>query len=131
MEKRHNKLINEAPDLSLIEYSEDFAENIRSLLHDKLKGTSMDGRMTWATTVDDKTLEDIVRGIWFYVGKEAVKYPEKELRVKTSLLTIDDLERLDALLYAVRNNKTMAFTFQKMPDEKYEEVLKRFKGQKK
>lgn len=46
-------------------------------------------------------------------------------------LTIEELERLDAILYAVRNNKTMAFTFQKMPDNKYKEVLKRFNKQKK
>ena len=61
------------------EWSEDFEENIRNLLHDKLTGHSEDGNMSWATLIDDKTLKDIVNGIWFYVGKEALKYPNKEL----------------------------------------------------
>ena len=46
-------------------------------------------------------------------------------------LTREDIERLDALIYAIKNNKTGAFTFSKMSDEKYEEVLKRFNEQKK
>ena len=61
------------------EWSEDFEENIRNLLHDKLTGHSEDGSMSWTTLIDDKTLKDIVNGIWFYVGKEALKYPNKEL----------------------------------------------------
>lgn len=69
------------PTTNLAEWSEDFEENIRSLLHDKLTGHSEDGAMTWTTFIDDKTLRDIVNGIWFYVGKEALKYPDKELNV--------------------------------------------------
>lgn len=61
-----------------IEWSENFEENIRNLLHDKLTGYS-ENWMTWTTFIDDKTLKDIVNGIWFYVGKEALKYPNKEL----------------------------------------------------
>ena len=32
--------------------------------------------------IDDKTLKEIISGIWFYVGKEALKYPNKELNAK-------------------------------------------------
>lgn len=51
--------------------------------------------------------------------------------IKYASLTWEDIERLDALIYAIKNNKTGAFTFSKMPDEKYKEVLKRFNEQKK
>lgn len=76
-----NNYLDEAPDPSPIEYSEEFAENIRILLQDKLSGHSEDGSISWATLIDDKTLKDIVTGIWFYVGKEALKYPKEELNV--------------------------------------------------
>lgn len=61
------------------EWSEDFQENIRILLHNKLTWHSDDGKMSSAVLIDDKTLKDIISGIWFYVGKEALKYPNKEL----------------------------------------------------
>ena len=61
------------------EWSEAFEDNIRNLLHDKLTGHSEDGSMSWAISIDDKTLKDIVNGIWFYVSKEVLKYPNKEL----------------------------------------------------
>ena len=61
------------------EWIDNFEENIRNLLHDKLTDHSEDGSMSWTTLIDDKTLKDIVNGIWFYVGKEALKYPNKEL----------------------------------------------------
>ena len=45
-------------------------------------------------------------------------------------LTIKDLELLHTFLYAVKNNKQGAFTFTKLSDEQYQEVLKRFKEAK-
>ena len=63
------------------EWSDNFEENIRNLLHEKLKCTSDDGSMSSAVFIDDKTLKDIISGIWFYVGKEALKYPNKQLNV--------------------------------------------------
>lgn len=63
------------------EWSDNFEENIRNLLDDKLTWHSEDGSMSSTILIDDKTLKDIVRGIWFYVGKEALKYPSKELNV--------------------------------------------------
>lgn len=64
------------------EWSEDFEENIRMLLHNKLTWHSEDGSMSSTVFIDDKTLKDIVSGIWFYVGKEALKYPNKEIHVQ-------------------------------------------------
>jgi len=64
------------------EWSEDFEENIRTLLHNKLTWHSEDGNMSSTVFIDDKTLKDIVSGIWFYVGKEALKYPNKEIHVQ-------------------------------------------------
>lgn len=58
------------------EWSDNFEENIRELLHDKLTWHSEDGSMSSAVFIDDKTLKDIISGIWFYVGKEALKYPK-------------------------------------------------------
>ena len=42
-------------------------------------------------------------------------------------LTIKDLELLHTFLYAVKNNKQGAFTFTRLSDEQYEEVLRRFR----
>ena len=64
------------------EWSDNFEENIRILLHEKLKWTSDDRSMYSAVFIDDKTLKDIISGIWFYVGKEALKYPDKQLNVE-------------------------------------------------
>ena len=38
------------------EWSEDFEDNIRNLLHNKLTGHSEDGSMSWTTLIDNKTL---------------------------------------------------------------------------
>ena len=41
-------------------------------------------------------------------------------------LTIDDIELLHTFLYAVKNNKQGCFTFTRLTDEQYAEVLKRY-----
>lgn len=46
-------------------------------------------------------------------------------------LTIKDLELLHTFLYAVKNNKQGAFTFTRLSDEQYNEVLRRFKENRK
>ena len=61
------------------EWSDSFEENIRNLLHDKLTWHSEDGSMSSTVFIDDKTLKDIVSGIWFYVGKEVNKYPNRTI----------------------------------------------------
>ena len=50
---------------------------------------------------------------------------------KDLALTIQDLELLHTFIYAVKNNKHGAFTFTRLSDEQYAEVLKRFKEAKK
>lgn len=41
-------------------------------------------------------------------------------------LSIDDIEKIHTFLYAVKNNKQGAFTFTRLSDEQYKEVLQRF-----
>lgn len=58
--------------------------------------------------------------------QEGYEQAEKDL-----VLTIQDLELLHTFLYAVKNNKHGAFTFTRLTDEQYAEVLKRYKEAKK
>ena len=68
----------------------------------------------------------------FQVGEIAKFYNDGyEQAEKDLALTIQDLERLHTFLYAVKNNKHGAFTFTRLTDEQYQEVLKRFKEAKK
>ena len=46
-------------------------------------------------------------------------------------LTISDIEKLHTFLCAVKNNKQGAFTFTRLSNEQYEEVLRRFNNAKK
>ena len=50
---------------------------------------------------------------------------------KDLALTIEDIEKIHTFLYAVKNNKQGVFTFTRLSDEKYQEVLKRYKNLKK
>lgn len=43
-------------------------------------------------------------------------------------LSIDDIEKIHVFLYAVKNNKQGAFTFTRLSDEQYKEVLQRFRN---
>ena len=63
----------------------------------------------------------------FDEGSVAV-YHGKEI---ISVLTIQDIELLHTFLYAVKNNKHGAFTFTRLTDEQYAEVLKRYLEAKK
>lgn len=56
--------------------------------------------------------------------QEGYEQAEKDLA-----LTINDLELLHTFLYAVKNNKQGCFTFTRLSDEQYEEVLRRFNAQ--
>ena len=82
------------------EWSDDFKENIRILLHNKLTWHSEDGRMSSTVFINDKTLKDIINGIWFYVGKEALKYPNKELNVTE--WSEKDEKMLENIRYSLR-----------------------------
>lgn len=57
----------------------------------------------------------------FQKGVEEGRRLERE-----DALSIADIEKLHTFLYAVKNNKTGAFTFTRLSDEQYEEVLRRF-----
>ena len=63
------------------------------------------------------------QGIGFDTGSAVVYHNDKIV----DELTIKDLELLHTFLYAVKNNKQGVFTFTKLSDEQYNEVLKRFK----
>lgn len=58
--------------------------------------------------------------------KEGYEQAEKDLA-----LTIDDIEKIHTFLYAVKNNKQGVFTFTRLSDEQYQEVLRRFREAKK
>lgn len=63
----------------------------------------------------------------FKAGAEwMVGQTEKDLA-----LTLEDIERLHTFLYAVKNNKHGCFTFTRLSDEQYQEVLRRFNESKK
>ena len=49
-----------------------------------------------------------------------------ELAEKDLALSIDDIEKIHTFLYAVKNNKHGVFTFTRLSDEQYKEVLRRF-----
>ncbi len=57
----------------------------------------------------------------FYI--RAYEQAEKDLS-----LTIEDIEKIHTFLYAVKNNKHGVFTFTRLSDEQYKEVLRRFKA---
>lgn len=60
--------------------------------------------------------------------------PDKNLEgaaEKDHELTIKDLELLHTFLYAMKNNKQGVFTFTRLSDEQYNEVLRRFKEERK
>lgn len=49
---------------------------------------------------------------------------------KDLALTIEDMELIHTFLYAVKNNKHGAFTFTRLSNEQYQEVLNRFNKSK-
>lgn len=88
------------------EWSEEFEKNIHELLYNKLKWDSEDGRISTAVFIDDKTLKDIVTGIWFYVGKEAMKNPNMELPKQE--WSNEDEEKLKAICTYLRDYSRLA-----------------------
>ena len=64
-------------------------------------------------------------GYDYYQTYAAVKYGYLQAE-KDLALTIEDLELLHTFLYAVKNNKHGCFTFTRLSDEQYQEVLRRF-----
>ncbi|MBR4756456.1 MAG: hypothetical protein IK076_05895 [Bacteroidales bacterium] len=58
--------------------------------------------------------------------QEGYEQAEKDLG-----LTIEDIEKIHTFLYAIKNNKQGVFTFTRLSDGQYNEVLRRFKEAKK
>lgn len=58
---------------------DEFTENIRRLITKKLTYHSPDGTMSSTVFIDNETAKDIATGIWFYVAKECIKHPDKEI----------------------------------------------------
>jgi len=73
---------------------------------------------------DDQTV------IWFMDKMKHSYIRAYEQAEKDLSLTIEDIERIHTFLYAVKNNKQGAFTFTRLSDEQYEEVLRRFNKSK-
>ena len=74
----------------------------------------------------EKTILDPEAPVDVNLGKrilfmEGYKEAEKDLQ-----LSVKDLQTLHAIIYAIKYNKTGAFTFQRLSEEQYKEVLKRF-----
>ncbi len=63
------------------------------------------------------------KAFFLEVFRQGYKKAEKELA-----LSIDDIEKIHTFLYAIKNNKHGAFTFTRLSDEQYKEVLRRFKA---
>lgn len=59
------------------------------------------------------------------IFQEGYEQAEKDLA-----LTIEDIELLHTFLYAIKNNKHGCFTFTRLSNEQYEEVLRRFREMK-
>ena len=70
------------------------------------------------------------------IPQSGCNYPDAEIdrsifaegyeQAEKDKLTIADLERLHTFLYAVAHNKQGVFTFTRLSDEQYQEVLRRY-----
>lgn len=77
----------------------------------------------------EPTLERITTDVYADARKcyvEGYEQAEQDLA-----LTVEDLELLHTFLYAVKNNKQGCFTFTRLSDEQYQEVLRKFNEQRK
>lgn len=80
------------------EWSDNFEVNISALLRNKLTWHSEDGSMSTTVLIDDKTLKDIVSGIWFYVKQEQPKCGNSENSNNHAEWSEEDEKILDELL---------------------------------
>ena len=73
----------------------------------------------------EEDMPEVFDTIAFQKGVQEGRRLERE-----DALTIADIEKLHTFLYAVKNNKHGMFTFTRLSDEQYEEVLRRFSNAK-
>ena len=77
---------------------DEFTENIRSLITRKLTYHDPNGSGISSTVfIDDETAKDIANGVLFYVGKEAVKNPKREIPEWSE----EDEKHLNSILDAI------------------------------
>lgn len=68
-----------------------------------------------------ENMDDVIKARKFFA--KGYEQAEKDLT-----LTTKDLIILHSLLYAVKNKKQGAFTFRRLSDKQYEEILEIYKG---
>ena len=83
---------------------------------EELNKAAWQSAQEWKDDAKELFVAPYVRG--FIAG---AKWAEKNLS-----LTIEYIELLHTFLYAVKNNKSGCFTFTRLSDKQYQEVLKRF-----
>lgn len=97
--------------------------------------TSYDHEIAWLKSLRNRVGKEFLQPHWkpseeqpevfdtvaFQKGVQEGRRLERE-----DALTVADIEKLHTFLYAVKNNKQGAFTFTRLSDEQYEEVLRRF-----
>ena len=62
------------------------------------------------------------------IARHFAEWGAEHLRDSTKMIDIEDVEKLHTFLYAIKNNKQGVFTFTRLSDEQYKEVLRRFKA---
>ena len=90
--------------------------------------------LDYANNLDDiKPTDEFSRNLCIALGQAFMKgaeWADSHQAEKDLGLTIEDIEKIHTFLYAVKNSKQGVFTFTRLSDEKYQEVLKRFNGQR-
>ena len=78
------------------------------------------------TPLDAWEFHDVTYAQSLEVVGEAIEVPGFDEEFNLCRLTKKDIELIHTFLYAVKHNKQGAFTFTRLSDEQYEEVLRRF-----
>ena len=87
---------------------DEFTENIRSLITRKLTYHDPNGSGISSTVfIDDETAKDIANGILFYVGKEAVKNPHREIPEWSE----EDKEMLNSCISSIEESKENRYAY--------------------
>ena len=62
------------------------------------------------------------------LARHFAEWGAEHLRDSMKMIDIEDIEKIHTFLYAIKNNKQGVFTFTRLSDEQYKEVLRRFKS---
>ena len=66
-----------------------------------------------------ENMDEVIKARKFI--RQGYEQAEKDLA-----LTVEDMERIHTFLYAIKNNKSGAFTFTRLSDEQYQEAIRRY-----